>query len=124
MNNSTIARAGSILFALVIGYFGLGHFLNASAMSGIVPKFLPVHELLVYLAGAILVAGALAILLNKYVKPACLLLAALLIIFVLTIHIPGLINNSDPGMRASITASLLKDAALAGAALVIAGKGV
>ena len=124
MNNSTIARTGSILYALVIGYFGLGHFLNASAMSGIVPKFLPVHELLVYLAGAILVAASLAILLNKYVKPACLLLAALLTIFVLTIHVPVLFNTTHPELRGSSTASLLKDAALAGAAMVIAGKGV
>ena len=119
-----IARVGSILYALVIGYFGLGHFLNANAMSGIVPKFLPVHELLVYLAGAILVAAAVAILLNKYARPACLVLAGLLLIFVLTIHLPGLFNNPDPGMQLSITASLLKDTALAGSALFIAGKGI
>lgn len=70
----------------------------------------------VYLTGIALVAAAAAILTDKMAKLASVLLAALLLVFVLVIHLKG----AMAGDQAS-TASLLKDIAIAGGALVFAG---
>jgi uncharacterized membrane protein YphA (DoxX/SURF4 family) len=63
-----------------------------------------------------LIAAAVAILLDKMAKLASVLLAVLLLVFVLVIHLKG----AMAGDQAS-TASLLKDIAIAGGALVFAG---
>jgi hypothetical protein len=57
--------------------------------------------------------------LNKYIKIACFGLAALLFIFILTIHIPGL-SSVDIKVTQFALIELLKDTALMGGALMIA----
>lgn len=119
MNNATISRVGVILFALVFGFFGLNHLLHADAISGVVPVYFPGNgKIWVYLTGLGMLAAALAFLLGKYVKLAGLLLALMLLVFVLTIHLPAVSEGNDEAIT-----MLLKDLALAAGALVIAGKG-
>jgi putative oxidoreductase len=60
--------------------------------------------------------AAVAIIIQKQARLACLLLAGMLILFVLTMHLPALGGDMQSAMR-----SLLKDTALAGAALGFAG---
>ena len=109
----TLTTTGArILYAIPMAIFGIFHFMNGSAMAGMVPSFIPGGVFWVYLTGLGLILAAVAILIQKKARLASLLLAAMLIIFVLTIHLPGL-GDSMP--------NLLKDAALAGAALGFAG---
>lgn len=118
MNNATIARLGIILFALVFIFFGVNHFFYAEAMSGIVPSYMPGDgKIWVYITGVCMLAAGIAFLMNKMVKIAGLLLAALLIIYVLTLHLPSVLDGNDAAIS-----GLLKDLALAGACLVIAGR--
>lgn len=105
---------GRILYALPFGIFGLFHFMNASQMQGMVP--FPPQIVWVYVTGAALLAACISIVINKKAKLASLLLGIMLLIFVLAIHLP----NALGGDHAAV-ANLLKDAALAGAAFVIAG---
>ena len=113
----TLTTTGArILFAVPMAIFGIFHFMGANDMAGMVPSFIPGGIFWVYLTGLGLILAAVAILIQKKARLACLLLAAMLIIFVLTIHLPGLSEN----MQASMP-SLLKDAALAGGALCFAG---
>jgi len=113
----TLTTTGArILYALPMAIFGLFHFMGADDMAGMVPSFIPGGVFWVYLTGAALILAAVAILIQKKARLACLLLAAMLIVFVLTIHLPGLSEN----MQASMP-NLLKDLALAGAALGFAG---
>ncbi len=111
---TTVAR---YLYAIPFGVFGVIHFINGSAMAGYVPSFIPGGVFWVYLVGVALIAACVSIIIEKYTKMACLLLALMLIIFVLTMHLPGVLNEAT--MEASMP-RLLKDTALAGAALILA----
>ena len=109
-----IIKSGKYLLAIPMAVFGIFHFLNGSAMAGMVP--IPGGVIWVYLTGAALIAAAVAILIDKKAKLASFLLAALLLVFVLTIHLKGAMGGDQMAM-----ASLLKDLAIAGGALVFAG---
>jgi putative oxidoreductase len=123
MNNASISRIGTILYALVIGFFGINHFLNASGMAPMVPTFFHGGIFWVYLTGTALVAAAIAILINKQTRLAGLLLALFLLIIVLTIHLPAVMHAPDEAASRFPLTNLIKDTGLAAAALMIAGKG-
>lgn len=112
---TTVAR---ILFAIPMLIFGIMHFMNAGMMAGMVP--LPGGVFWVYLTGLGLVAAAISIFTQKFTKIACLLLAVMLMMFVLTIHLPGVMSG-DPAKMQMAMPNMLKDMALAGAALLLAG---
>ena len=122
MNNTTISRIGTVIYALVIGFFGINHFLHGTGLQNAVPRFIPYSIFWVYLTGALLIAAAIAFLTGKQAKLAGLLLALFLILIVLTVHLPA-IMHSDGEARASLAVTnLVKDTGLAGAALIIAGR--
>ena len=122
MNNSTISRIGTIIYALVIGFFGINHFLKGTGMASMVPSFIPGAIVWVYITGAGLIAAAIAFLIDRKTKLAGLLLAIFLLIIVFTVHLPAVINAPDESaMRYPLT-NLLKDTGLAGGALMIAGR--
>jgi len=123
MNNSTISRIGTILYALVIGFFGVNHFLQGTGMQNTVPSFIPGGVFWVYLTGIALIAAALSFLINKKTRLAGLLLAAFLLLIVLTVHLPAVLHSTGNGPVSLSFINLVKDTGLAGAALIIAGKG-
>jgi putative oxidoreductase len=123
MNTQTIYRIGIVLYALVIGFFGVNHFLNGTGFQKTVPSFIPGGVFWVYLTGAALIAAAISFLTGKQTKLAGLFLAAFLIIIVLTIHLPALIHASGSPIVSIALTNLVKDSGLAAAALMIAGKG-
>lgn len=98
--NNPVYRIGTILYALVIGFFGVNHFMHAAAMSGGVPGYLPGGIAWIYITGGALILAAIAILINYGSKPASYLLALLLFIFVGTIHIPAYLHAADAGAKA------------------------
>ena len=89
--------------------------MNADKMSGLVPDIMPGDgRNWIYITGGSLIAAALAILIKKFKKIACYLLAIMLLLFVFTIHLkPAMEGN--PGQ-------LLKDVALAMAAIIIGNR--
>ncbi len=114
-NLSTIGR---ILFAIPFAIFGLNHFLFLSFYIGNVTSFIPLGPYTIILTGIFLIMASLSIVFNKYVKVSTILLAILLLIFILTIHIPGLF---DPDKWQFALIELLKDTSLMGGSLMIAG---
>jgi uncharacterized membrane protein len=114
-NLSTIGR---ILFAIPFAVFGLNHFLFLSFYIGNVTSFIPLGPYTIILTGIFLIMASLSIVFNKYVKVSTILLAILLLIFILTIHIPGLF---DPDKWQFALIELLKDTSLMGGSLMIAG---
>lgn len=105
-------RVAEMLFALAIGAFGVQHFMHADMMGGMVPDYMPGGgKIWIYITGGALIAAALAILINKFKRIACYLLAVMLLIFVFTLHL-------KPAMDGNM-GSLLKDTALAMAAIII-----
>lgn len=108
--------AGRIIFALPFLFFGAGHLMNAPQMAGMVPAFIPGGIFWIYFTGAAMVLAALAVITGKGGKTACFGLAAMLLVFIVTIHLPGM---SNPQMKMMAMMGLFKDMGLLGGALVI-----
>ena len=123
MNNSNIAKVGTILYALVIGFFGVNHFINANGMASMVPSFFHGGVFWVYLTGVALILAALAFLTGRLTRLAGILLAVFLIIVVLTVHLPAVIHAPDENAARFPMTNLIKDTGLAAAALIVAGRG-
>jgi uncharacterized membrane protein YphA (DoxX/SURF4 family) len=109
---SAIFNIGRYLFALPFLVFGVFHFMNASGMAGMAFG----SEILVYITGVALIAAAISFFIGKLDKLAGVLLALFLILTALLVHLDGATSGNQASMS-----SLLKDLALAGAALVYAG---
>lgn len=109
-------KVARVAFALPFAVFGLFHFLNANAMAGAVP--VPGGVFWIYFTGAALIAGSIGILTGILGRLAAFGLAALLTLFIVGVHVPGL---SNPAMQQMAIAGLLKDISLVGGALTWAG---
>ena len=113
-----LTTIGRILFALPFAVFGLNHFFMVDFYTGMLTSFIPGSSFTILLTGLALIAASLSIIIKKYIKISCILLAILLLIFILTIHIPQLFDAST---KMIAIVELLKDTALMGGALMIAG---
>lgn len=113
---SPLTKVGRFLLAIPMAIFGLFHFMGAENMAKMVP--IPGGVIWVYVAGLALIAAAVAIIMQKKARLAAALLAILLLVFVLTIHLPGVMAGGDNGQMSMM--NLLKDLAIAGGALVYA----
>jgi len=114
--------AGRILFAAPFLVFGAFHLMAAKDMAALVPAFFPGGgELWVYLTGLVFILASIALLAKKWMKEASLLIAAQLLVFIVTVWMPQLGAEGQQGQLAMM--SLLKDTALLGAALTYAAKG-
>ncbi|MDP9041384.1 MAG: DoxX family protein [Bacteroidota bacterium] len=123
MNTQSIYRVGIVLYALVIGFFGINHFLNGTGFQNTIPSFIPYHIFWVYLTGVALIAAAISFLIGKKTKMAGLFLFLYLIIIVLSIHLPAVIRSEGSPIVSIALTNLVKDTGLAAAALMIAGRG-
>ncbi|MEI8086348.1 MAG: hypothetical protein WCG93_09050 [Paludibacter sp.] len=112
-----LAIFGRVLFALPFGILGLNHFLMTDVYLGMMSSFIPGGAYTILVSGLLLIVASISIMLNKNIKIACFGLAAMLFIFITTIHIPGLF---DPKTAQMAFIELLKDSGLMGGAIMIA----
>ncbi|HTQ26554.1 MAG TPA: DoxX family protein [Puia sp.] len=123
MNKASITKVGTVLYALVIAFFGINHFLNGTGMAGMVPSFIPGKSVFwVYLTGVALILAAISILTGMQTRLAGILLAVFLLLIVLTVHLPAIIHAPDQNAARFPLTNLIKDLGLAAGALLIAGK--
>ncbi|MEO6734218.1 MAG: hypothetical protein ABIN01_23555 [Ferruginibacter sp.] len=115
-----ISRIAIYLLSIVLFAFGVFHFLHPRDLLVFVPSFMPGGLIWVYFVGAAFILVALSFLTNRMVKVAGYLLAVILIIFILSIHIPNYMNAGDKEMKQMALINLLKDTAIVGFALHIA----
>ena len=113
-----IGTIGRILFAAPFAIFGINHFLMMDYYLGMLTSFIPLGAYTIILTGIMLIAASISIILKKFVKFSTIMLALLLFVFIVTIHIPHLINDSD---KTVTIIALLKDISLMGGSLMIAG---
>jgi putative oxidoreductase len=114
----TISKIGKYLYAIPMVIFGIFHFLNANAMAGMVP--IPGGLFWIYITGLSLILAGFSIIIQKQDEWTSFLLAVLLLVFVLTIHLPGVISGGE--MAQMYMTNLLKDLALSGGALIYLNK--
>jgi putative oxidoreductase len=122
MNNATLSKIGTILYALVIGFFGINNFIAGIGLQKMVPSFLPGGVAWLYITGACLILAAIAFLIDKQVRLAGLLLCLFLLLIVLTVHLPAVLNAPDFGARRFPLTNLIKDSGLAAGALLVASR--
>jgi len=122
MKNAITFQIGVTIYALVIAFFGINHFIG-TGMQHTVPSFLPGGVFWLYLTGVALIAAAIAFITGKQRALAGYLLAVFLLIIVFTIHVPAIMNAPDDAARRFPLSNLVKDVGIAAAALMIAGKG-
>lgn len=118
----TVGQIGRIIYGLPFIVFGSFHFMQAQSMAESMLSGWPFAEFLVYLTGVALILAGISVVFRIMDKLAMLLLGILLFIFVIAIHIPGIIGAADQqAMQQSMT-SLLKDLSLGGAAWFMAAQ--
>ena len=115
LNN--VLNLGKWFFILPFTIFGILHILNADQMTSMVPSYLSGGSLWVYLTGFAQLAFAVSVVLGKYDKLAAVLCATMLLIFILTLHFPGLSNLQMSKMAMN---NMLKDLGLIGGSMMYA----
>ena len=86
---NAILSAGRYLLIIPPLVYGVFHFMNAKGMAEMVP--IPGGAIWVYITGAAMIAAAISMVIGKFDKLASALLGLLLIIYALSIHLPGLL---------------------------------
>ena len=109
-----VARA---LLTVPFAIPGVMHLTAGASMAAVVPAWVPGGVIWVYLTGIALLAGAIGIHLKKWALPAGLGLAALMLVFAFTVHLPAM---ADEATRQMAMVGFMKDLGLAGGALAIA----
>lgn len=122
MKDKSVSVIARIVFALAIGYFGTNHLMHADMMTGGVPAFLPQPIIWVYITGAALTLAAIAFIIGVKIRLAGYLLGLLLLIIVLTIHLPGVLKAADVNAQMYSMTMIVKDLGLSAAAFYIGSK--
>lgn len=115
-----VSRIAIYILAVVLLAFGIFHFMYPRDLLVYVPDFLPLGIKWAYIVGGAFILVGLSYLTNQYVKISSYLLFVLLVIFILTIHLPNYQNAGDKDMRQLALINILKDTAIAAFALHIA----
>jgi len=115
-----VSRISIYLLSVVLIIFGIFHFLYPRDLLVYVPLSLVGGIKWAYVVGSAFVLVGLSFLTNQYVKFTSYLLVVMLIIFILTIHVPNYMDAGDRDMRQMALINILKDTAIAGFALHIA----
>ncbi|MBN8587642.1 MAG: DoxX family protein [Rhodothermia bacterium] len=114
-------RIGRILFSLPFLLFGVKQLLAAPIIGGVMPKWVPFGLVFVHLAGLCQIAAAISIYTQKHTRLAMTLLSVLLGLYILVIHLPGVIAGGPEALK--YLWALLKDAGLMGGAILL-GAGI
>ena len=114
----SLTNLGRILFAIPFALFGINHFLMTDYYLGMMTSFIPLGAYTIILTGIMLILASISIITKKFVKVSTITLAVLLFVFIVTIHIPHLIEGKDTTLT---LIALFKDISLMGGSLMIAG---
>jgi uncharacterized membrane protein YphA (DoxX/SURF4 family) len=108
---------GPLFYAMPIAAFGTEHFTLATAISTMVPKWIPWHLFWAYFIGACFIAAALSLVTKIQTRLSASLLALTFFLFVVLMDIPGLAQ--EPRNRFAL-ALALRELAFCGGPLALA----
>ena len=116
-----LRSVGRILLAIPFIVLGINHFIMQDVFIGMLSSFIPNSVYMIFITGGIMIVSGIALIINKEVLLFCYVLAGLLILFILSIHIPNMISPPE-GMDMHLTFfSFIKDLGLLGGILIIIG---
>ena len=121
MKKHIVSHIAIYILSAIMLFFGYYHLVHPKAMMeyGYIPASNSV--LWVKIVGVAFILAAISFVLNKYVKIAAYLLAAMLLSFAFFIHFDIYRNASADDVKVNALINILKDTALAAFALHIAG---
>jgi uncharacterized membrane protein YphA (DoxX/SURF4 family) len=88
---------GRILVAISLIVFGVQHFMYGGFVAGLVPAFMPGRLFWAYFVGVAFIAAAAGILYKMLARPAATMLGVMFFLFVLLLHIPGIVLHLRDG---------------------------
>jgi len=109
---------GPVFEAIALAIFAAEHFLMASELSGIVPKWLPGAMFWTYFVGVALLAAAVSFIAWRCVRWSASLLAVLFLIIVATVDLPNLPAGAHDRFFWILT---VRETCFAAGAMVLAG---
>lgn len=109
---------GPLFFSITMISFGIAHFLYADGVSTLVPSYFPDHVFWTLLAGVVLIASGLAIILQIRRGAIALLFSIALFLWVIFLHLPRAIEEPYAS-RANEVSSFFDAVAFCGIAFVI-----
>ncbi len=115
-----ISRVSIYLLALVLIGFGIFSFNYPRELLIYVPVELPGGIKLAYIVGGGFILVGLSFMFNQYVKLVGYVFAGLLLIFIITVHVPNYLNAGVIEMKRQALINLLKDTAIMSFSLHIA----
>jgi uncharacterized membrane protein len=121
MKKHIVSHIAIYILSAVMLIFGYFHLKNPKAMMEYVPANVPNPVLWVKVVGVAFILAAIAFILNKFVRIAAYLLAAMLLSFAFFIHFDIYRNAGTEEVKINALINILKDTALAAFALHIAG---
>jgi hypothetical protein len=113
---------GAMLFAITMLSFGIIHFQYANDVANYVPSWIPFRLFWAYAAGTGLVGCSAAIILKIKVRWFATILGAIILTWVIVLHIPRVIVSPPEYLWSEVTSALIA-LAYSGTAFVIAGRG-
>jgi uncharacterized membrane protein len=119
MYNLPLSRVAVVLFAIVLAFFGLYHFIDPENLVTFVPSYMPSSHILVYAVGAVLMLASISMLINRQVKLVSYVLALLLVTFALAVHLQGYLSLSDKQLKVLSLMNMTQGIALACCVLYI-----
>jgi uncharacterized membrane protein YphA (DoxX/SURF4 family) len=113
----TLVALGPVLLAGAVAVFGAEHFVFMSVVAGMVPGWIPGHTFWALFVGVCLILAGLSISTQRYAAVAALMLGLMICLFVVLIHIPGIVSSHGKRLLWVVG---LRDLAFAGGALAVA----
>jgi uncharacterized membrane protein len=111
---------GTVFFSLTIISYGINHFLYAKEAAGYVPSWIPNPVFWIYVTGTALLGSGIAILLKIKTGLAAFLLGAMILIWVIILHIPKSVAAPATDQGGEVSSAFLA-LAYCGIAFAIAG---
>jgi uncharacterized membrane protein len=108
------------MLSIVLILFGIFHFSYPRDLIAYIPSSLYGGIVWAYIVGAAYILTGISFLTNQFVKFTGYLFAAMLIFFILAIHVPNYLNAGDNEVKQLALISILKDFAIAGFSLHLA----
>jgi uncharacterized membrane protein len=118
LNIGVTAHAGRFVIAISLAIFGAQHFMYLRFIASLIPGWMPAHVSLAAFTGAAFAAAALSFALDKGIRIAGMLLAAMFLLWVAVLHGPRVAHALHNGNE---WASLLVALAMSGTGLLVAG---
>lgn len=112
----SIHSIGKFFFGLPMLVFGLQHLLYAEFISSVIPNWIPGGFFWAYATGAALICAGISILSNIKIKWSTLWLGVMITLWVLMVHLPGVIMNPKDGYEWT---SLFQSVAISASAFLL-----